>query len=351
MLNTQATIPGAPSFEEFERQTAGIFQQYSEDITSGNLSDSDDYLYLETLSSHGGGLDKFIADIEYLQYRARGCAQIGIKFKGATTGKDYRKFLNCMRAWCRKCGAVGGPIHKKRMAHIIEKVGLGVEMGIVYNLTFTVNEADRYLFQSRAGENSLIRMAQKITKEEQPGRGSMAALHLFGNKYPGKFHPHVETLTFDSPGAKFVLSKKTLERINKRWQKALRGFGCRSVRPGSVHYSFATTPEKIRHKLKYVTRPCPGPENYEAIKGDVALSRFVWVEMNGFMYIRYFNGYRNKKNKNEQVKEVVKECCSAAGEKLIYVPNDVMTRSEFNLRYMPWEYEKLGDGLYRINGP
>jgi hypothetical protein len=72
------------------------------------------------------------------------------------------------------------------------------------------------------------------------------------------------------------------------------------------------------------------------------------TSMKGFSYVRYFNGFDWRKHKDVDRKEEMKEAETLAGGPLRYVPGGRISRSEFNMRFREWDYEVLGDGLYRV---
>jgi hypothetical protein len=106
----------------------------------------------------------------------------------------------------------------------------------------------------------------------------------------------------------------------------------------------------ILHRLAYMCLPHPGYADFNAMKGDADLLRLFVVEMKGFQYVTNCGSW---KLRDGDVKQEVEEWQNLAGEKLRPAKDKAgnmrtITRSEFNMRYRSWDYERLSEGLYRI---
>ncbi len=175
----------------------------------------------------------------------------------------------------------------------------------------------------------------------------IAYFHAFGEEKPG-FNPHVNIHVIEDKGKKYKIESQKLEEMKALWIKALKGYGCRGAYRGNIYYKFFTVKRQILHKLSYMSRPCPGYAHVKQVRKDEDLSRLFVIEMKGFSYIRYFNGFAYAKQKDVDRKEEIKEITNIAGESLRYIPKGEISKAEFELKYMYWEYEKLKDGFYRI---
>jgi hypothetical protein len=99
-----------------------------------------------------------------------------------------------------------------------------------------------------------------------------------------------------------------------------------------------------------MSRPCPGHEDLEAVKQNINLLKLFVVDMKGYHYITNCGSW---KVQDIDRKEELKEDASLVGEPLkIDFDKDgkpkYISRGEFNLKYMPWDYEELTEGFYRI---
>ena len=350
-MNPETALQVARSFDDFDEITAPSFAEFDASLASGIIDDSEDLRYLDTLSRNGGG---WIADLEAMKdkwWKSANCKLTANEFEGYTTQKKYYRFFPCLKWWCPDCGAPKGAINKKRIARILDRIGQDINQTVLRQLVFTVPEERENDFQSKAALNSLIRMAEKITKKLFPGLKCIASLHLFGDRGRFRFRPHVHILVFDLKGCRLMLPQETLDLMRERWRLALQAYMRRPVKVVDVQCSFVTEPKKINHRIRYVSRPCPGPGHYEGMKKDLPLLSFCMNTLQGFIFARYFNGCRSKKIKDDTVTDQIKETVSLAGERLIFVPNGQMSRTEFNLRYQSWDYDELSPGFFRIHGP
>lgn len=308
--------------------------------------DNQRFPYSDNNNQNRGGQ----SDIEVLEKelcKQFSCQKTAIRFLGCSSGLDYFYFISCMKWFCERCGAKGGAIHKKRLAGILKRVeGLLGEIALL-QFVFTVPEEWRSMFLTRKAMNSLIRMAEKIIKKEYPEKRCVAYFHAFGEKKEG-FNPHVNIHVIEEKGGRYAIAPERLQEIKDAWIKALKGYGCRGGYQGNIYYQFFTEKRKVLHKLSYMSRPCPGYAHVKQVRKSSELSRLFIVEMKGFSYIRYFNGFAYAKQKDVDRKEEVREITELAGERLKFVPQGEISRQEFDLKYMHWDYERLKQGFYRI---
>ncbi len=177
------------------------------------------------------------------------------------------------------------------------------------------------------------------------------SLHLFGKKNTGRFHPHVNIEIIDKRGRPLMLSKSELAEVREQWRWALEHYLRHPVKRANVNFQYIKTYGQMLHRLRYMVRPMPGPEQYKALKGNLKLLHFCMVEMKGFHFVRYFNGSRSKGIADPTESETMEECRGVAGENLIFVPHGQITRQEFDEKYPVWRREELSPGFYRIRGP
>jgi len=318
--------------------------------------------YLDTVSSDGGGAlqtrvnaeSQEVENLEKLKelwYRSLLCNRVANRFHGARSGKTYYKFMPCLRWWCDDCGKRGGRINLKRMSRVLDHITLDPHNTLMRQAVFTVPAADTEVFKSRAALNSLLRMAEKIIKKRFPGLPSIAVVHLFGDKGGVRFHPHVHIVILDKRGQSLMLSIEDLEQLREQWRFALQAFVLHPVKTVNLHFSFVKERGKMVHRIRYLTRPMPGPHQYYDMKKHIELLVFCMVTMQGFIFVRYFNGSRLKSVADPTQAEEMEECRNAAGESLIFVLHGQVTREDFNSRYGVWNSEEISPGFYRVRGP
>ena len=342
----ELTVP--TTFEEFEAITADVFESYQKAKAAGTLKEYYQEAYLEPLTDEGGGSeDQETEVVDYIK-KFEVCGKAAIKFEGYTSRLDYWNFLSCVRWWCKKCGAIGGKMHKRRMKRLVEGRLKSIDRMGLRQIILTVPESDRIKFQTRKGLNSLFKMAAKTIRKVCPGLGLVAYMHMFGDKDPGKFNPHINIHVIELKGTTLKLYPEDLADIKKRWRKALCGYGCKDLSTVNVHYSFTDKVNLIKHRMKYMSRPNPGPENFEPLMKNIPLLHLCVIGLRGFNFIRYYGGKGIEKIEDNSVTDFMNEVENAAGEKLIFCPGETMSRTEFSLRYRKGDYDELSPGFYRI---
>ena len=316
--------------------------------------------YLEVVSSDGGGAPQTrvvavsddvekLEELKELYYRSLLCNRVANRFYGAKTGKLYFKFMPCLRWWCDDCGKRGGRINIKRMKRVLEHIDPDPEKVFLRQAVFTVPASDAPAFMSRAGLNALIRMAEKIIRKRFPGLPSVAVLHLFGDKGGVRFHPHVHIITLAPLSSPTMLPLEDIQQMREAWRFALQAYLRHPVTTVNFHISYAKGQTKMRHRVRYLTRPMPGPHQYHDMKKDLDLLYFCAVVMKGFIFVRYFNGSRLKGIADPTEKDEIDESQTLAGESLIFVLHGQITREQFNEQYGAGDTEELSPGFYRVN--
>ncbi|MBA7536560.1 hypothetical protein ES705_28824 [subsurface metagenome] len=279
------------------------------------------------------------------------CDKFANQFYGARTGKKVYGFMSCLRWWCDSCGRKGGRINLKRAARVRKALKLDLKDVLMRQAVFTVPQGDTEAFEARHALSALLRMAERVVKKQFPGLPCVAALHLFGKKSGIRYHPHVHILIFDKRGQPFMLPVEDINRMREQWRRALQMYVKHPIKVVNWKLSWIEEPEKMLHRIRYLTRPMPGPAQYHSLGRDLALLHFLMVQLRGFMFIRYFNGCRMKGITDPTKADEEREAQTIAGEHLIFVPHGQITRQEFDAYYAPGDYEELAPGFYRIHGP
>ena len=336
--------------------------QTAENIFQGTENGQNAAPYLDIVSSDGGGAPltpditaleeaEKLLKMEDLWYKSQLCDQIACRFLGAKTGRIYFKFIPCLRWWCETCGQKGGRINIKRMSRVLDHLTIDKENTILRQAVFTVPGKERIHFKTRPALNALIRMAEKIIKKRFPDLPSVAALHLFGDKGGTKWHPHVHIVSIDKRGCRLQLTEAGLAEIREEWRFALQAYVLHPVKAANVHLSYVKEYGRILQRIRYLTRPMPGPVQYNALKSDIKLLMFCMIDMQGYIFVRYFNGARLKHIEDPTKDDEIEECSSVAGENLVYMLHGHISRKTFNDEYGPWNAEELSPGFYRVRGP
>lgn len=350
-MNPQAAIPTISSFESFEQILEPSFREFKESDFGLHPFHEDVVPYLETLTWDRGVPFADLEEMKNKAYKSHNCGKHLNKLNGYKTCKTYYAILKCMKWWCPNCGVKNGKVHKKRMKGIMEKIKANLNEVLLRQIIFTIPADSELEFMSKAALNSMAKMTEKIIKKFFPGLKCMLAVQLFGDRDKGRYRPHVHVLIFDSVGQLMMLPKEILKEINEKWRQAVQGLLRRQIKVVDCHYSFTTNEKQIKHKTKYTARLCPSYENYEVLKKNLPLLNFCMNTLSGFHYIRYFNSLWRKELNDEPDGEELRGMEKIVGEKLIFVPGEQISLTEFRLRYRPADYEELAPGFYRINGP
>lgn len=323
------------------------------------------------------------------------CGKNALKLRGLKTGAAYYRFMFCYRWLCQKCGAKGGRIHKKRLYRILNKISryysgyleeqkdMGRDPDETLNLrqfVFTVPMELRKYFETRKDIQALNGMVERLIKRVFTQARGLRYFHGFGDKDKSIYNPHVNIHLFEFRPGVLALPAETLQDIRYRYANALKGYllQVHGIKlPDSifekldVHYSFiegqreydrytydAETKQRkpvkisgkalVIHRVKYMSRPCPGPENFEHIKDNKKLLRLFVLKMKGFHYISNLGRWGINDEQDD-----MKEAETLAGERLQAEKDAqgkvvVITRAEFNLQFIEKDYVELSEGFYRI---
>ncbi len=304
--------------------------------------------YLDTTFYNGGGLANQI-DLELFIRPAEFCRRSARRYEGAVSGRSYFNFFPCRRWWCKECGEIKGPIAKHRVANILEKINIPFDELVLRQVVFTVPEELEIEFFSKDALNSLMKMTEKIIKKFFPKKQSYAVLHSFGDRGNFRFRPHVHILVVEKKGCKLLLPDETMQKIRLAWKQALTGYFRRPINNIVVHISFAARQKQKYHLLRYVLRPNPGAREAEKLSKMPVFYLSVLTLLDGFRYIRIFNGKHDKDLDKVTDADELKGIELLAGEKLIYVLHGEMTLTMFQMQWKDWEYEVLAPGWYRLN--
>lgn len=183
----------------------------------------------------------------YEKYLSAASKNTDICGRFAVTGHCEKNFshhiarvIRCGREWCPICGKDRSDAHRRRYGRLMNKAQ---QMGSIGVLTLTYPPADRSRLRTKAALYDVTKASKKALKEFGYVRG-VCRWHWFGEQKGTKtprHHPHLNILI--DAGA---LPTAKLEAI----KDALRA----ATGAGVIHYSYANTPGKIMHILRYVTR-------------------------------------------------------------------------------------------------
>ena len=327
IFDSAESLPEAFPYVQYNAQTLGDLQ--SSDI-------KEDFRYIENISSQ--------------------CGKSVVWMHGVKSGSMYVKKINCKKQWCPKCGGKGGHIHKSRMHSVLSRVD--VNQYHMAQHVLTVPDVERDFFQSRENLSKLAnaskRFAEKFygepvfdkeghVKRYKLKKGVISYLHVFGDKEPGVFKPHINLHVFEDKRKKMKLDKAVLDAMRAYWLKEMKALtGNKELSVVDVHYSFRMSAKKKMHAIKYMSRPWSA-EDYAAIK-DEELKKLLVIELKGFLYLRFWGSLANCKYKDEMsLPEIKKEVESVVGE-----PLKMLFVAPFDEEKWADKIDLIGDDLYRL---
>lgn len=181
-------------------------------------------------------------------------------------GHRWGKELLCGREWCPTCGAKWSSAHQRRFARLLPKAQQVRGMGY---LVMTVPPEMRGFwnyFHSKWALRGATDLALAVVAGRKTGRGrvggywgrGVARWHWFGEKHPGKWHPHLNILVDCGEG--FVGKGRCCKTPG--WVPGcvlvdLRGKLAEAwclPRLPDIYYEYRDTRAKMVHSLKYITR-------------------------------------------------------------------------------------------------
>ena len=154
-------------------------------------------------------------------------------------GHIWVKKLVCGREWCPECGKRDSDSHSRRVARWIPKIQQLEAVGYLV-VEFCLKDRENYL--SAKNLSAAATRVKGYLKRRGYARGVMR-WHFFGDRNVGNYNPHLNIL-MDSGH----ISKGEIDELRKDIA------GILGVDNVIVNYSYLTTPRRIMHKVKYVTR-------------------------------------------------------------------------------------------------
>ena len=327
IFDSAESLPEAFPYVQYNAQTLGDLQ--SNDVTG-------DFRYVENLSNQ--------------------CGKSVVWLHGVKSESMYLKKIHCKKQWCPECGGKGGRIHKSRIHSILSRVD--VDKYHMAQNVLTVPDVAREIFKSREFLSKLAaaskRFAEKFygepvfdkyghVKRYQLKKGVISYLHVFGDKEPGVFKPHINLHVFEDKRTKMKLDKAVLDAMRAYWLKEMKALtGNKELSVVDVHYSFRMSAKKKMHAIKYMSRPWSA-EDYAAIE-DEDLKRLLVVGMKGFLYLRFWGSLANCRYRDEMsLPEIKKEVESIVGE-----PLKMLFVAPFDEKKWSSKIELVSEDLYRI---
>jgi rRNA maturation protein Nop10 len=153
-------------------------------------------------------------------------------------GHRFAKEIVCGKEWCPVCGAKGSVAHNRRFARWLKKMFQVESLGY---LVFTIPEGLRMNYRTKKAMAGIGTDVQELLKKCGFIRG-LRRWHFFGDKSK-KYNPHLNCLVDGG-----YITEAKLDAIKAGYARLL------GVEMADVNYRYFTSPGKMVHTLRYVTR-------------------------------------------------------------------------------------------------
>lgn len=345
-----------------------------------------------------GARSKYITVADEVK-RSTSCGKTALQFTDMLTSDRLYSFIHCGNWLCPRCGKRGGYVHTKRLGRILLRLirkykaqctelyqtgSIDLQYGTLNlrQFVFTLPLEVRKFFATRKALQDFCRIVERLVKKRFPGQASFRYLHLFGDKRPEMWSPHVNIHVFSFEDEDLWLTMDEINEIKASYVKALKAYilEIHGERPDpevwakiDIHYSYVEGDKiytrkikdrktgkvvlseipglkLIMHRITYMSRPCPGPANFDAIKANEYLLRLCVIEMKGFHYISGCGRWKIDDASlkaeilamEEQLKTNLRLDRDAQGN-IIF-----KTMDEITLMYRAGELRNLGNGWYKV---
>lgn len=347
-MDGHARLPDINTFKEFEAFLQPIYDAYGQYLAAGGQSLPDSPPYLDPIELTPHFLQR--SDIiNGLLDKNKYCGKFWRVGTGKISYKKYHGRMTCKKPWCRYCGGQNGRIYRKTKQRIMKRFGEITEKSAVRQLTITVPMEDRPLFQTDGGPSMLHKIMCKTGRKFFGGEPFIQAFQGFGDKNPGKYHPHVHAVFKSGYGKVLKLSLETLTEIGAYVTKELKKYGCKYEGRFDVHYVYGRGKRQVSHKLKYLAERHPGYTDYKAMASDPDLYYFFMVTLQRFKYIRSYGWPKDLCETGEDEEDELQGWNKVAGERIKWDWTTCISDSEHRLLWHPLRDTELTKDLCRID--
>jgi len=206
-------------------------------------------------------------------------------------GHQKRVRMTCRLEICPKCGQKGSLAHKRRYLRAVDRLTWAPVLGyMVFTLPREVSDA----MPSKEQLSKVEKEAVKIVKDNFSTPGCMVRTHFMGEEIE-RLHVHINVLfpIIDTNGTGKV-PQATLDNIRQHWTTFVnKTFGLDN-KITNVFYKFSTSTIKMRHQIKYVTRPVVVAEKFLSLSNE---AKHWYLSFAGWHNTRWYGQLANCKYK------------------------------------------------------
>lgn len=180
-------------------------------------------------------------------------------------GHQKRVRMTCRLEICPRCGQKGSLAHKRRYLRAMDRLIWAPILGyMVFTLPREVSDA----MPSKDDLSKIEKEAVRIVQDNFDTPGCMARVHFMGEEI-SRLHIHINVLfpITDKSGTGTV-PQATLDNIKQCWTLFVNKTFNLDRKVTNVFYKFKTSPVKMRHVIKYVTRPVVVAEKFLSLSNE-----------------------------------------------------------------------------------
>jgi hypothetical protein len=203
--------------------------------------------------------------------------------------------MMCGRSWCKICGKKGSITHKRSVSRIINKIEKVININdlTVSQLFLTVPKELRHRFESREMLASLRNIGNRLREKFFPDKVGYSQLHLFGDKEPGVFKPHLNIEMLNKKGEKLAIAPSVIDAIRESFRVRLRALLHCPVEKVVVYYNFKLFKSGVLNSINYMSRPCPNYDDMRILKEkNIDLFKMIVLDLKRFHMRSYFGDWK-----------------------------------------------------------
>lgn len=269
-------------------------------VTELKLPESSTYVQIQTKLASAFDINELCKEgvvdwltengFEKAAFQVQNCGTKAVSLQ-CSNGHQKRVRMTCHKEYCPRCGKKDSLLHRRSKVRAYDRLIWSDLLGyMVFTLPRVVSDS----MPSKEQLSKIEKEAVKIVKDNFSTPGCMVRAHLMGEE-PEYLHIHVNVLfpIVDTSGQGRV-EQATLDNIRQHWTTFVnQAFGLKN-KTTNVFYKFATSKIKMKHLIKYVTRPIVTAERFLTLSNE---ARFYCLSLRGWHNTRWYGQLANCKYK------------------------------------------------------
>lgn len=217
----------------------------------------------------------------------------GTKVVSLACSNGHQKWVrtSCHKEYCPRCGSKGSLAHKQRYLRAMDRLIWAPVLGyMVFTLPKEVSDAMPPKEQISKIEKEAVRVVQ--ANFETPG--CMVRAHFMGDENE-HLHIHINVLfPITNKDGTGTVPQETLNTIREQWTIFVNQTFNLDLKHTNVFYKFKTSPTKMRHVIKYVTRSIVVAEKFLSLTKE---AKHWYLSFAGWHNTRWYGQLANCKYK------------------------------------------------------